>query len=77
MENHLKTHDFFAAGQLTIADIALYAYTHVADKCDFDLTTFPSILTWLRRVERQPGFTRMDGSATPTGNAAAGIAAGT
>ena len=60
MENHLQTHDFFAASQLTVADIALYAYTHVADQCDFDLTTFPSIQAWLRRVELEPGFVTMD-----------------
>ena len=41
MENHLKTNDYFAAGQLTIADIALYGYTHVADQCDFDLDDLP------------------------------------
>ncbi|HEU4805837.1 MAG TPA: glutathione S-transferase family protein [Nitrobacter sp.] len=77
MENHLGTHNFFAAGQLTIADIALYAYTHIADQCDFDLTTFPSIRAWLRRVEQQPGFVRMDGRAAASGNAATatGIAA--
>jgi glutathione S-transferase len=74
MENHLRTNDFFAAGQLTIADIALYAYTHVADQCDFDLTTFPSIRAWLRRVEQQPGFVTMDGSATFSDDAAVGIA---
>jgi glutathione S-transferase len=60
MENHLKIHDFFAAGQLTIADIALYGYTHVAEKCDFDLSSFPSIRRWLRLVETQPGFISMD-----------------
>ncbi len=60
MENHLKTHEFFAAGHLTVADIALYAYTHVADQCDFDLTTFPSVRAWLRRVEQSPGFVAMD-----------------
>src|SRR2546423_12417112 len=43
MENHLKTHAYFAAGQLTVADIALYGYTHVADRCDYDLVTFPAI----------------------------------
>lgn len=74
MENHLRTNDFFAAGQLTIADIALYAYTHVADQCDFDLTTFPSIRSWLRRVEQQPGFVTMDGSAAFSDDAAVGIA---
>ena len=60
MENHLKTHRYFAAGQLTVADIALYGYTHVADRCDFDLATFPAIRDWLRRVEQSPGFVPMD-----------------
>jgi glutathione S-transferase len=59
MDNHLKTNDYFAAGQLTIADIALYGYTHVAEQCDFDLSTFPSIRRWLRRVEQEPGFVTM------------------
>ncbi|RTL48427.1 MAG: glutathione S-transferase family protein [Bradyrhizobiaceae bacterium] len=59
MENHLKTHDYFAAGRLTLADIALYGYTHVADQCDFDLSGFPSIRAWLRRVEAEPGFVPM------------------
>ena len=60
MENHLKTHQYFAAGQLTVADIALYGYTHVADRCDYDLSTFPAIRAWLRRVEATPGFVPMD-----------------
>ncbi|HEY0851503.1 MAG TPA: glutathione S-transferase [Bradyrhizobium sp.] len=60
MENHLKTHQYFAAGQLTVADIALYGYTHVADRCDYDLSTFPAIRAWLRRVEATPGFVAMD-----------------
>ena len=65
MEDHLKTNDFFAAGQLTIADIALYGYTHVAEKCDFDLTSFPAVRRWLRRVEQSPGFVAMDLQPTP------------
>src|SRR5580693_436693 len=60
MENHLKTHQYFAAGQFTVADIALYGYTHVADQCDYDLATFPAIRAWLRRVEQTPGFISMD-----------------
>jgi len=60
MENHLKTHDFFAAGQLTVADIALYGYTHVADRCDYELAAFPAIRNWLRRVEKTAGFVSMD-----------------
>jgi glutathione S-transferase len=60
MEDHLQTNDFFAAGQLTIADIALYGYTHVAEQCDFDLDSFPAVRRWLRRVELSPGFVDMD-----------------
>ena len=63
MENHLKTHPYCAAGQLTVADIALYGYTHVADRCDYDLATFPAIRAWLRRVEQTAGFIPMDWQA--------------
>src|ERR1700727_1718788 len=67
MENHLKIHDYFAAGQLTVADIALYGYTHVADQCDYDLATFPAVRAWLRRVQKVSGFVRMDHQAVPAG----------
>jgi glutathione S-transferase len=60
METHLLKHDFFAAGRYTIADIALYAYTHVAHECDFDLTAFPALRAWLKRVAAQPRHIRMD-----------------
>jgi glutathione S-transferase len=55
MEQHLKTHDFFVANQYTIADIGLYAYTHVAEEGGFELTKFPAILAWFKRIESQPG----------------------
>jgi glutathione S-transferase len=54
MEEHLETHRFFAADRYTIADIALYAYTHIANTGDFDLTGFPAIRAWLKRVADQP-----------------------
>jgi glutathione S-transferase len=60
MENHLKGHAYFAAEQFTVADIALYGYTHVADRCDFDLAPFPSVRAWLKRVEQTAGFISMD-----------------
>jgi len=60
MENHLKHNDYFAAGRYTIADIALYAYTHLAHLCDYDLGTFPAIRNWIDRVESQPGYIAMD-----------------
>src|SRR6266849_8228998 len=50
MENHLALQDFFVTGHYTIADIALYAYTHVAPQCDYDLAPFPAIRAWLDRV---------------------------
>ncbi len=75
MENHLKTHEYFAACQLTVADIALYGYTHVADRCDYDLATFPAIRTWLRRVEQTPGFVAMDWRPGAEVDDRAGIAA--
>src|SRR6266566_8370358 len=54
MEQHLENHRFFAAGRYTIADIALYAFTHVANECGFDLTGFPAVRGWLKRVAEQP-----------------------
>jgi glutathione S-transferase len=60
MEKHLKDHRFFAANHYTIADIALYAYTHVAPESGFDLTLFPSIRSWLKRVSNQPAYITID-----------------
>jgi glutathione S-transferase len=60
MEKHLTRHDFFAANTYTIADIALYAYTHMAHQCDFDLSLFPAVRSWLARVSDQPGHVAMD-----------------
>ena len=60
MEKHLTRHDFFAADTYTIADIALYAYTHVAHQCDFDLSSFPAVRAWLARVADQSGHIAMD-----------------
>ncbi|CAM5468105.1 GST-like protein yfcG OS=Afipia felis OX=1035 GN=yfcG_5 PE=3 SV=1 [Afipia felis] len=60
LEAHLKTHDYFVANRPTIADIAMYGYTHVAEQCDFSLHEFPAIRDWLARVESQPRFVRMD-----------------
>jgi glutathione S-transferase len=60
MENHLKHHRFFAANRYTVADIALYAYTHLAHQCDYELATFPEIRAWLDRVAAQPRHVPMD-----------------
>lgn len=54
MEKHLTDHVFFVGERYTIADIALFAYTHVAPEGGFDLTRFPAIQAWLERVKGQP-----------------------
>ncbi len=56
MEQHLAAHDFFAAGRYTIADIALYGYTHVAEEGGFDMPQYPAVGAWLDRVAAQPGY---------------------
>jgi glutathione S-transferase len=60
MEKHLTQNRFFADGHYSIADIALYAYTHIAHECDFDLGGFPAIRDWLARVGAQPRHVAMD-----------------
>jgi glutathione S-transferase len=60
MEKHLATHRYFAADCFTIADIALYAYSHVAHESDFDLTGFPAIRRWIKRVANEPSHIAMD-----------------
>lgn len=60
MDKHLESHRFFAADRYTIADIALYAYTHVAHECGFDLTGFTHIRQWLQRIARQADHITMD-----------------
>ena len=54
MESHLKSRDWFAGNDYSIADIALYAYTHCAADGGFDLGSFPRISAWLARVAAQP-----------------------
>ncbi|MDR3499181.1 MAG: glutathione S-transferase family protein [Parvibaculum sp.] len=60
MEGHLATRPFFAAGRYSIADIALYAYTHVAHEGGFSLARFPHVTAWLARVAGEAGHVPMD-----------------
>ncbi|HXI60758.1 MAG TPA: glutathione S-transferase family protein [Polyangia bacterium] len=54
MEGHLRTCRFFAGERYTIADIALYAYTHVAHEGGFELAPYPAVRAWLKRVAAEP-----------------------
>ena len=60
LERHLAEREFLAADGYTIADISLYAYTHVAHEGGFDLEPYPAIRDWLGRVESQPGHVAID-----------------
>ena len=59
MERHLGGAAWFGGGAMTIADIALYAYTHVADEGGFDLAPYPAVTAWLARVAAEPGHVPM------------------
>jgi len=56
MERHLEGRRYFVGDTITIADIALYAYTHVAGEGGFDLARFPAIRGWLDRIRAEPGY---------------------
>ena len=60
MEQQLAEQDFFAGKSMTIADIALFSYTHVADEGDFDLAAYPAVLKWIERVKSRPGYIPME-----------------
>ena len=55
MESHLAKHQYLVGNSYSVADISLYAYTHVAEEGDFDISRFPGIFAWLARVRDQPG----------------------
>jgi glutathione S-transferase len=64
MERQLKDSAFLVEGRYTIADIALYAYTHVAHEAGFDLSRHPALQRWLELVAAQPGHVPITASAT-------------
>ena len=60
MERHLDGREFLVGDGLTLADIALYAYSHVADEGGFDLERYPALRAWLERVASEPGHVTID-----------------
>jgi glutathione S-transferase len=60
METHLAKRQFFVGERYTVADVALYAYTHVAHEADIDLKPYPSVRGWLARVASQPRHVKID-----------------
>lgn len=61
MERHLASRQFFVGERYTIADIGLYAYTHVAQEGGFDVSGFPAVQAWLERVKSQQKHITMSG----------------
>jgi glutathione S-transferase len=60
MEQHLGAREWFVGDGMTLADIALYAYTHVADEGGYDLEPYPATRAWLERVSSEPGHVPID-----------------
>ncbi len=60
MESHLQGEDYFAGDMYSIADIALYAYTHMAADGGFELQRYAAINAWIARVRQQPGYVDVD-----------------
>jgi glutathione S-transferase len=60
MDEHLAAHDWLAGQRLSLADVALYAYTHVAEDSGlFALAGYPAVQRWLARIEATPGYVAM------------------
>ncbi|MFT5501288.1 MAG: glutathione S-transferase [Woeseiaceae bacterium] len=59
MEQHLSVNDYFAGGEFSIADIALFAYTHIANEGGFDLDPYVAIHNWIGRVKARANYMEM------------------
>ena len=59
MEQRLIDFDWLVGNNMTIADITLYAYTHVADEGGFELSGYPALNAWFSRIETQPDYIAM------------------
>ncbi len=60
MDEHLASRDWLVGGSASLADVALYAYTHVAEGGGFKLADYPKVQAWLKRVEATPGYVPME-----------------
>jgi glutathione S-transferase len=60
LDGHLDGRDWLVGDEFTIADISLYAYTHLAEEGDFDLGRFPHVQTWIDRVAAVPGYVPLE-----------------
>lgn len=61
MDDHLNGRQWFVGDRISLADICLFAYTHVAGDADFDLPAYPNVFAWLERIKGQPRYVPMEG----------------
>ncbi|NUR45034.1 MAG: glutathione S-transferase family protein [Sphingomonas sp.] len=59
MDDHLKDRDWFVGDSISLADICLFAYTHLAGEAEFDLSRYPNVVAWVERVEATPRYVAM------------------
>jgi glutathione S-transferase len=60
MEDHLNGREWFVGGSISLADICLFAYTHVAGDAEFDLERYPRVLEWIERIKGTPRYIAMN-----------------
>jgi len=60
MDDHLANREWFVGDHTSLADICLFAYTHVAGDADFDLKRYPNVVRWIERMKGQPRYMSMD-----------------
>ncbi|HEU0285251.1 MAG TPA: glutathione S-transferase family protein [Sphingomicrobium sp.] len=60
MDEHLAGREWLVGSAFSLADICLFAYTHVADEADFDLELYPSVIAWMERIMLLPKHVPMD-----------------
>ena len=60
MDSHLDGREWFVGGAISLADICLFAYTHVADEADFDLELYPNVIAWMERIITHPSHVQLD-----------------
>ena len=61
MDRHLANRNWFVGSRMSIADICLFAYTHVADEADFDLELYPAVIRWIERIMLDPRYVPFEG----------------
>jgi glutathione S-transferase len=60
MDDHLESREWFVGNDVSLSDICLFAYTHVAGDAEFDLKRYPNVLAWMERMKGHPRFVPMD-----------------